>query len=267
MGIKRIAYALDADKKMHYPGIRSVCPIHFRPVFDGTVGEPTRYDRQYYFRGDPFPGMKLYHYQKMMIMQMFRREQNITALSHAFERNVNGMQYNLFSGSHDHSISNSTGGLVVMDPGLGKTICMLGLYHLRPMKTLVVVPLSLLDQWKREVTTYLPGVSLTECYGRKKDLSGNIVVTTYGTVRTMYRKNDFFVTFNRVVFDESHTIVSASSMTTRACKSILCGHRWCLTATAIGNNTFQSLEAQLGVLGVAPFHHASLIGLTATNGG
>lgn len=270
MGIKRIAYALDAESKMIYPSIRSICPIHFRPVFDGidgTLGSSKWYDRECYFRGEPFPDMKLYHYQKMMIMQMFRREQQTTALSHAFERNINGMQYNLFCGSHSRTVTNSTGGLVVMDPGLGKTICLLGLYHLRPLKTIVVVPLSLLDQWKHEIYTCLPAVKLTECYGRKKDLSGDIVVTTYGTVRTMYRKNEFLTTFNRVVFDESHTLVNASSMTARACRTIMCGYRWCLTATAISNNTFLSLEAQLGVLNVAPFGSEKHRGLSMINGG
>lgn len=270
VGVKRVAYALTKDKRMIYPTIRSVCPVHFRSVFDGMTddsGTPVWYDRDYYFRGDPFPNLTLFHYQKMMIQQMSRREQDATALSHAFERNLNGMRYNLFSGSNAVTVANSTGALLVMDTGLGKTICILGLYHVRHMKTLIVVPLSLLDQWKREITTYLPEVTLTECYGRKKNLSGDLVVTTYGTVRTMYQKNDFLTTFSRVVFDESHTLANATSVTTRACRSITAPCRWCLTATAISNNTFQSLEAQLSVLNVAPFNRTSRERYFAISGG
>ncbi len=247
---KRIAFSLQRTPLPMYPEIRSLCPSDFRTVFDN---HKTWYDSTVYYHGERFSSIKLFHYQKMMIMQMFKREQVPNALSHCFERDLNGMKYNMLCGSHNHAVTNATGGLLTMDPGLGKTICVLGLYSLRPVKTLIVVPLSLLDQWHGEISKHLPLVSMTECYGRKKNLEGDIVLTTYGTVRTMYNKNNFITCFERVVFDESHTLINPDAIATRACTSIVGKYRWCITATAISNNTFQSLESQLGMLNVAPF--------------
>jgi superfamily II DNA or RNA helicase len=247
---KRVAFSLQRTPVPTHPELRSIRPSDFQGVFDS---HKPWYDSTVYYHGQRFKSIKLFHYQNMMIMRMFKREQVPNVLSHCFEGDLNGMKYNMLCGSHNRAIQNSTGALLVMDPGLGKTICVLGLYSLRPLKTLIVVPLSLLDQWKGEISKHLPHVATTECYGRKKNLDGDIVVTTYGTVRTMYQKNMFITCFERVVFDESHTLLDPCAVSTRACTSIVGRNRWCLTATAISNNTFQSLESQLAMLNVAPF--------------
>ena len=48
------------------------------------------------------------------------------------------------------------GGFIFDDMGLGKTITMIGIMLNNPMKTLIVVPHILLDQWISEITLTAP---------------------------------------------------------------------------------------------------------------
>ena len=209
------------------------------------------YNKDIVYTGSPLP---LFHYQKMVVMQMISREENETsAVSHCLEKVHNSVQYNLLTGSHCKDIFPCTGGILSMDVGLGKTVCILALYHYSKVKTLVVCPLTLIDQWKNEINKFLPGEHVTEYHGKRKNMEGNIVLTTYGTLRSAYNKNVFFNLFDRVVFDESHTVVNPHSGTALACCSVMAKYRWCVTATPITKNSFSTLAGQLSILRVSPF--------------
>lgn len=198
--------------------------------------------------------LPLFDYQKMMVMQMIVREENEeAALSNCFERDHCTVMYNLLTGSHNNIILPYSGGILAMDVGLGKTICILALYEHSKKKTLIVCPLTLIDQWKSEIQKFLPDETISEYHGKKKNMSGNIVLTTYGTVRSAYNQNIYFKDFHRVVFDESHVVTSMSSVTARACAWIYAECRWCLSATPIAKNSFSTLQGQLAILKVAPF--------------
>ena len=193
-------------------------------------------------------------YQTIAVDRMLDRELNHTQyISHAFENDVNGMKYNLIKGCHPHTIADATGGILQMDVGLGKTVCMIALYQRNPVKTLVVVPLTLIDQWKIEIHKFIPSANVTEFYGKKKDSSGDIVLTTYGTVLSVYKANASFHRIGRIIFDESHSIKSVTSMTCRACAEISAPYRWCLTATPIQNVAINSIVPQLCMLNCEPF--------------
>lgn len=249
--VKRILYALQPSPCIVFDNIRSVLPSDYTTVLDAHT---VWYNKDEYYQGDTCANVQLFHYQNMAVRQMLLKEQNARSLSNLLESNLNGMPYNLLTGSHtDTTIEPSSGGILSMDVGLGKTLCALGLYFASPMRTLVVVPLTLMDQWSKHIRRHLPDVCLTECYGRKKNTRGDIVLTTYNTVRTLYQKDEFLHGFSRVIFDESHTLSGISSVVTNACYFIRAPHRWCLTATPFTSNSFESIESQLKVLNVSPF--------------
>jgi SNF2 family DNA or RNA helicase len=172
-----------------------------------------------------------------------------------------GIRFNVVSGfDWDYPLR---GGILALDTGLGKTVCTLALiqqgilvYKVKP--TLVVVPLTLIDQWIHELQRFTT-LSYGELHGRKtidKCMDKDVVFTTYGTLMSTYTKNlndHLFNMFNRVVFDESHQLKSHTSSTVRACYAINATYRWCLTATPILNDTIQNLHAQLKMLCVKPF--------------
>ena len=155
------------------------------------------------------------------------------------------------------------GGILALDTGLGKTVCTLALiqqgihiYKIKP--TLVVVPLTLIDQWIFELQKFTT-LTYGEVHGRKtieKCTGKDVVFTTYGTLMSAYNRNvsdPIFTMFKRVIFDESHQPKSHTSTTVRACYSVNALYRWCLTATPIINDTIQTLHAQLRMLCVKPF--------------
>lgn len=199
--------------------------------------------------------LPLFHYQKIMVMRMIMQEStNQSALSHCFEGTINTVRYNHWMGTTDNQPTKCTGGILSMDVGLGKTVCILALYKHSPIKTMIVCPLTLIDQWKSEIRKFLGSDDMvTEYHGKKKDQTGNIVLTTYGTVRSAYRNSIYFTTFERVVFDESHTIVNPLSATAMACGFIWAEKRWCVTATPVTKNSWTTLEGQLAILKVSPF--------------
>ena len=87
------------------------------------------------------------------------------------------------------------GGLLCMEMGLGKTVCTLFTMLANPKRTLIVVPLSLLHQWKTECELFL-GITPNVVRVHRGSLRGYseeaaIVLTTYSTFQTLspYRKH------------------------------------------------------------------------------
>lgn len=123
----------------------------------------------------------------------------------------------------------------------------------RTRATLVVVPsLLILEEWKKEIEkqTAARALVVTKYHGHDRVsqfdelLPYDIVLTTYGTVATEYRKCHtngrgrkvlYFLRWFRIILDEAHTIRSSR---TAQCTSILAlqaQHHWCLTGTPIQN--------------------------------
>ena len=196
----------------------------------------------------------LFDYQKIALDFMIEKESSANRLSHLLERDE---KINFIVGPHDDSIVSTKGGFLAMDMGLGKTVVTIHLLHCLPVKTLVVVPLSIFDQWKDEIKTKWPGSrppKISEYYGKKKDASGDIVLTTYGIVR---HDTDHLlrVKFDRIIFDESHTVQTIDSNLCYNCSNLKATYRWCITATPFRNNSATTLAPQLSMLKVYPFSY------------
>lgn len=147
--------------------------------------------------------------------------------------------------------------------GLGKTIEALALILARPSRderrktTLIVAPLALLRQWKREIETKVKsGHALnTLVYhgpsGRlltTMDLLGyDIVLCTYGKLSAEYKmafeqkkvhqlkllhKN---TVFHRVILDEAHNIKNMTAKASLAAAEIQATYRLCMTGTPFMN--------------------------------
>lgn len=198
-------------------------------------------------------------FQERVVYEMRQREMSNHDILTLNTRE--GSRFNVVSGfDWDYPLR---GGILALDTGLGKTICTLALiqqgllvYKIKP--TLVVVPLTLIDQWIHELQRFTT-LTCGELHGKKtieQCIGKDVVFTTYGTLMSSYNKNyneQLFNMFKRVVFDESHQLKSHTSSTVRACYALNATYRWCLTATPIINDTIQNLHPQLKMLCVKPF--------------
>ena len=146
------------------------------------------------------------------------------------------------------------GGCLADDMGLGKTLQTLTLLqyiykpqepgkHTRRPATLIVVPTSLLHNWRREAERFTL-LSIGEYNSNTAFPKGrpeaffkrfHLIFTTYGMMRNnidILRTH----TFEYVVLDESQNIKNNESLTFRAVIQLRCNHRLALTGTPIENS-------------------------------
>jgi SNF2 family DNA or RNA helicase len=198
------------------------------------------------------------------------------------------------------------GGILADDMGLGKTLDCIALMvdSLRncrrlgegskpgsmvfPMINLVVVPFSLLPQWREEILqhTDAPDSAVLTYHGsnRRDSLNrfinrgrGFVVLTTYEVIRQEYseemkRRTDkdaprgrrkgtipsdpsplFVHTWYRIFLDEAHRIRTNSNVTTKAVCFLLSRRRWCITGTPF-NNKIDDLITLCRFIGIAPYN-------------
>lgn len=142
----------------------------------------------------------------------------------------------------------SFGGCLADEMGLGKTIQVLALL-LREKEnenavSLVVVPTSLVFNWKKEAEKFAPNLKVHIHHGldREKDFKKiqknkpDLIVTTYATLR---RDIDLFEKkqFHYVVLDESQQIKNPLAKNTQSVYKLNARHRLVLTGTPIENNS------------------------------
>ncbi|MDR3261878.1 MAG: DEAD/DEAH box helicase [Tannerella sp.] len=177
----------------------------------------------------------------------------------------------------EHLYRNGFGGCLADDMGLGKTLQTITLLqyvygHSETSQaveddgqlslfastvpsalpaSLVVVPTSLLHNWKNELTRFAPELKTMIYAGNKrlrtKDIGKifnhyQVVITSYGTMR-----NDISClcrySFQVLVLDESQYIKNPESLSCRAAKQLVSRHKLVLTGTPI-ENSLEDLWAQ-----------------------
>lgn len=149
------------------------------------------------------------------------------------------------------------GGILADDMGLGKTVQALSFLQFyrnthRSLKALVVCPTTLMFNWENEIRKFTPDLSHHTHHGadrtRSKEWfeSYNIVITTYGTLRSDIRLLAD-MNFDYIILDESQAIKNPQSKVTKAACLLTAKNRLCLSGTPLQNNTFD-IYAQMNFL-------------------
>lgn len=139
------------------------------------------------------------------------------------------------------------GGILADEMGLGKTIQTIAfLLSKKKYKSIVIVPTSLIYNWRAEFECFAPTIKVGIVHGDKevrdkviKDYKKyDVILTSYGTL-----KNDIFKysdkKFNYCIIDEAQNIKNHESQITKVVKSINAECRIALTGTPIENNLME----------------------------
>ena len=142
----------------------------------------------------------------------------------------------------------SFGGCLADDMGVGKTAQVLAVLETRRAAreagtelgpSLVVVPRSLVFNWKQEAARFTPRLRVLDYTGVGRsgaELSGfDLVITTYGTLRRdAARLKD--VAFDYVILDEAQAVKNASSESAKAVRLLAGRHRLAMSGTPVENH-------------------------------
>jgi SNF2 family DNA or RNA helicase len=149
------------------------------------------------------------------------------------------------------------GACLADDMGLGKTVQLLALLlaeraavgvrgkkrTARPLPTLMVCPMSLVGNWRREAEKFAPGLSVHVHHGAER-LGGDelraavagadLVITTYA-LAARDRDELAQVEWGRVVLDEAQNVKNAAARQSQAVRSFRAPRRIALTGTPVEN--------------------------------
>jgi len=140
------------------------------------------------------------------------------------------------------------GSCLADDMGLGKTIQILAFILSQREKVshrtnLVVVPASLIFNWKAEVAKFAPSIKVKTIYGNERVKTTDdfddyeIILTSYGTLLSDVRfLKDY--RFNYIFLDESQHIKNPESQRYKAVRMLQSRNKVVMTGTPIENNTF-----------------------------
>ena len=191
--------------------------------------------------------------------------------------------------------SENRGGILADDMGLGKTIQAIALMVSRPSNsperkpTLVVAPVALMQQWKREIERLLrPGkyqLSVFILHGENRkatfrDLKDyDVVLTTFGTLSSELKRKEKCEQLHkesgsseplprtivntlpclgptskwyRVIVDEAQCIKNRNTKSAMACCQIDATYRWCMSGTPMMNNV-EELHSLIKFLRIRPY--------------
>ena len=138
---------------------------------------------------------------------------------------------------------NNLGGCLADDMGLGKTIqtiAMLSTIYPKAKKpSLIVMPKSLLFNWRNEFEKFAPQIKIYSYYGTDRDLDKikecNVCLSSYAVVR-----NDIEtlkeISFNYIILDESQNIKNVGAQTTKGIYLLNGDKKLALSGTPIENN-------------------------------
>jgi SNF2 family DNA or RNA helicase len=142
----------------------------------------------------------------------------------------------------------SFGGCLADDMGVGKTAQMLAMLETRReartagehhTPSLVVVPKSLVFNWKQEAASFTPQLSILDYTGTGRNsidfAAHDVVLTTYGILRRdILRLKD--CVFDYIVLDEAQAIKNANAQLSKAVRLVQGRRRVALSGTPVENH-------------------------------
>ncbi|EIE90943.1 hypothetical protein RO3G_15654 [Rhizopus delemar RA 99-880] len=129
--------------------------------------------------------------------------------------------------------------------------------------TLIVCPVSLIDQWRREIESKTEPKLNVHVYHGSNRVSNpyrlapfDVIISSYAVAASDFNETSkgplSKVKLHRVILDEAHTIKNKATIAAQGCCQIESTYRWCMTATPIQNKV-DELYSLIKFLRIRPF--------------
>lgn len=140
------------------------------------------------------------------------------------------------------------GGMLLNEAGTGKTITCLSLIVNNPIKTLIVCPSGLINNWLNEIKMHtnidLNSIVIYHDKNRKNIIYNKkqfIFITSFNILSREFnkkfeKKSLFLKQFDRIIIDEAHYIRNYKSNLFNALENLNVNKKWIVTATPIFNS-------------------------------
>lgn len=152
--------------------------------------------------------------------------------------------------------SGPMGGMLMDDPGLGKTIQLIATMLGNPKpRTLIIVPKSIITQWSEEIKRFAPNLTINIFDGPDRRIrEADVTLAPYTLLTTKGEKADVktplhMIQWDRVVLDEAHEIRNKKSKLFKSVCRLQTQIKWIVTGTPVFNSMedFVSLCTFLGL--------------------
>ncbi|KAJ7650479.1 SNF2 family N-terminal domain-containing protein [Roridomyces roridus] len=225
------------------------------------------------FNGEiPHLIIRLYRHQLQAVEWMIKQEDSSPPCpgkpKHLWEQGPNALFrhrfYKILNLSTQDRCSLSGGGLLADSMGLGKTLSTLALISatLKDVPrgfvrtTLIIVPLSVIDVWRKEIDTQCPGLKKVVYYPpdgsatpRFEDY--DIVSTNYDTLAGEKGEPLLRIPWRRIVIDECHNLRNSDTALYKKAMQLRADSRWGLSGTPIINK-LDDLRSLVALLRLCP---------------
>ncbi|MDR1530792.1 MAG: DEAD/DEAH box helicase [Clostridiales bacterium] len=167
--------------------------------------------------------------------------QDIPGTFHAILRHYQHVGFNWLN----FMIKARFGALLADDMGLGKTVQILALLDLlrnSGVKALLIIPASLIQNWRKETEKFAPGLRLKILHKDGGRVSGGIdfdleeadlFITTYGMAMRIEKLTA--ITWDLIILDEAQAIKNHVNKQTKAVKSLTAKGKIAMTGTPVEN--------------------------------
>ncbi|MDR0828084.1 MAG: DEAD/DEAH box helicase family protein [Desulfovibrio sp.] len=155
-----------------------------------------------------------------------------------FQANLRHYQQTGLNWLHFMSRTGS-GALLADDMGLGKTVQILALLdklRAQNIKTLLVVPASLLVNWSKEAEKFAPKLRLCFLHGAERELNlaeADLFITTYGMAARLEQLAT--IHWDLLILDEAQAIKNPTAKQSKSIKALPSSLRIAMTGTPIEN--------------------------------
>jgi SNF2 family DNA or RNA helicase len=146
--------------------------------------------------------------------------------------------------------SGPKGGFLCDEMGLGKTVQLISVMLGNPRdRTLIIVPKSIITQWRDELNKFAPQVSVHVYDGPERTIDKHAKVTIAPYTLLSDTTPLHRVSWDRVILDEAHEIRNKQSKTFKSVCELRTDIKWLVTGTPVFNsmNDFVNLCTFLGV--------------------